>query len=148
MIDELGIKSDKLNILSFQSIEVINILKEKGIYRASKDIKREHQDYKLDIEQLGGSNPIWGYRPVNKSNFYVKELLDGKLMQKFRCEMSIDYKDLANLFLLDLTLDADNIKIGLTHNACAEAMVFKEDTKCCKITGKDKIYPNQTNYSI
>lgn len=122
--------SDKIRVLSFQSEDVLAALLKDGMYLADTTKSRERRDYSRDIEQLNGSNPIWCFSPVGlktkvKDKFIKEDFIDGKLFFNFNCEMSTrSPSDLNNKVILELEVDKNVPKIGLTHNAYIGAVVI------------------------
>lgn len=113
--------SDSVRIISFQSRVVLNTLLDKESYYADIEKSREGWDYKEDIEQLNGYNPIWGFAIPTK--FSQADLYCG-LLEKYRCEMSLNNKGLSDFVCLELFIPKELLKRGITHNSCYYALVF------------------------
>lgn len=118
------------NLLSFQSKEVYDYLKENRIYNANLAKSREKRDYRLDIEQMGGNTPVWAFSP-NKyysefnNRFYEKEFTNGNYFNKFADEMSLDnIKDMNKFILFELEVPSKLIRVGITHNGYPGAVVI------------------------
>lgn len=111
-----------MKILSYQSTEVLTILLTNGVYYAEDDKKRENRDYSLDIEQLGGHRPVWGFQLAPS---HTKELIyTGAMYDTHKCEMTGSYSALEGKLLLELEVPDGLIKTGLTHNAYKYSKVF------------------------
>ena len=110
-----------MRVLTFQNPVVIDILLKDGIYYSDSLKCREKRDYCLDIEQLGGYNPIWVFtNPVDNDM-----LSKGALIDTFRCEMSLSQKNtFHNMLMIELEIPDDLPKVGLTHNAYGYAEVI------------------------
>lgn len=114
----------KIKVLSFQSEEVYNLLKEYGAYYSKPTLVRENRNYSKDVEQLGGANPIWCFCSTKRDNFITEDFNDGALLERFRCEMSLDQDEsFSKLVLLELEIEESLLHIGKTHNAYDAAMV-------------------------
>lgn len=131
MYNELGTK--KLRILTFQSEEVLDIIRTEHIYHADSSKIREGRDnyYHKDIEQLNGYQPIWGFSPIDmksvRSNkFEAFDFLNGCKFQRFVEEMSISKREINKKLLMEVEIEANKIKVGITHNSCSFAVVFPE----------------------
>lgn len=127
--------SDKVRLLTFQSREVLELLLRDGSYLADPTKSRERRDYKEDIAQLNGANPIWCFSPIGirsvftpmkvKDNFSYEDFISGVFFQNFRCEMSLGSGEgLNNLFLLEIECNRKLPKVGLTHNSYIGAVVI------------------------
>lgn len=113
-----------MHLLTFQSKEVIEQLA-KGDYFCSKDLHRENRDYSEDINQLGGYNPVWCFRPKQKEEFDLKDFQNGALFERYRCEMSLSQRQgLTAFYMIELKVDSTLVKEGLTHNAYMYAVVI------------------------
>lgn len=115
----------KIHILSFQSTEVLSIILRDKIYKANLHLCRERRSYEEDIAQLEGSIPIWGFSSKG-DKFLETELRDGVEFFNFKCEMSVDVKDLSELLLLELFVDGNEVFTGISHNAFERAKVFPQ----------------------
>lgn len=122
--------TDLVNVLSFQSQEVLNTLMKEHVYFADKNKSREKRDYSLDVEQLDGMNPIWCFSPIgirylNGFGFSEENLKDAVMFQEFKCQMSLrSTTDMNNFVVLDLLVNAKDLKVGKTHNAYIGAVVI------------------------
>lgn len=114
-----------MRVLSFQSKEVVNIILNKGEYKADIYLCREKRDYKLDTEQLNGNCPIWCFAPITGNEFTSSDFIDGVLLERFRCEMSLDQGvGLTKYYLLELEISNEELLTGKTHNAYTGAKVI------------------------
>lgn len=122
----------EVNLLSFQSLEVLKILTKSVAYRPDLSMSRERRDYSADINQLGGYSPVWCFSPFTKSLEYSTEFrkslfMNGSLFERFKCEMSLSSSmEFNKLFLFELRVPSNLIKVGLTHNAYEGAVVIPE----------------------
>lgn len=115
-------KDGTVRILSFQSKEVLDAIKHEGIYYADDAKKRERRDYSLDVEQLDGHQPVWGF--ALPYEYKVDDIYCGYMFLNFKCEMSLSESTLADFVCLELFVPSELVKLGLTHNACYFAVVF------------------------
>lgn len=91
---------NKIRILTFQSVEVLNILLNEGEYFANGELARENRNYSDDIRQLNGVQPIWCFSPVGVRHFLnpfkendeysAEDFINGSMFDTFRCEMSLN----------------------------------------------------------
>ncbi len=111
-----------MRVISFQDRVVLEIILKDGVYFADASKCREKRDYRLDRESLGGKLPIWVY--MNPGiNFNL--LRSGEVIERWRCEMSLDQKvGLTQFAMLELEIPENNIMVGKTHNAYKYAGVI------------------------
>lgn len=115
----------RIKVLTFQSKEVIQTLLDSGIYLSDPNKSREGRDYHLDIKQLGGYHPVWCFVHIDRKDFKIEDFLNGDLFFRYKCEMSLNSdKGLSEFFLLELEVDKESMKLGLTHNAYRGAIVI------------------------
>lgn len=113
-----------MRVLTFQSQEVIKKIILDGIYFADNKLCRENRDYQADINQLSGFNPIWCFASTKETNFKFDDFTDGVLLERFRCEMSLDQEvGLTRFMLLEIEVDDKDVFEGITHNAYSGAKV-------------------------
>lgn len=111
-------------VITFQSGEVVNILLTSGNYSASAELARERRCYSADMNQLGGSVPVWCFKPLNNYKFVVDDFKDGILLNKFRCELSLPARNtFYGLVMLELEVPTALLKTGITHNSYDCAVV-------------------------
>lgn len=79
-----------MRLLTFQSQEVIKKILLDGTYFADDSLCRENRDYQADINQLNGFQPIWCFVSTKGRDFIYDDFTDGSLLERFRCEMSLD----------------------------------------------------------
>lgn len=114
-----------MKILTFQSQEVIKNVLLNGIYFSDNKLSRERRDYKADIAQLGGFNPIWCFASTKDRDFTSEDFTDGSLLERFRCEMSLNQETgLSAFMLLELDVNENEVFTGITHNAYDGAKVI------------------------
>lgn len=112
---------DKVRLLSAQSPKVLEIAQH-GFYRARAELSREGRNYDLERQMLHGCDPIWGFIP---DSWDIQDYYDGEILECFRREMSLPQKDSwSGLVLLELSLPSPHVKIGRTHNASKNVVVF------------------------
>lgn len=116
--------NETVTVMSFQSKEVWDIVIDKGIYVPDPSFTREKRDYKLDIEQLDGNQPVWGFVSRHANGFQPADFLDSSLLELYRCEMSVDEDRLKDFMVLELEVPRGLVKRGLTHNSYDYAVVF------------------------
>lgn len=127
---------NKIKVVSFQSAEVLNKLLTDGVFWADAKKSREGRDYRPDIDQLG-CLPVWLFAKPDKSSLSKEDFMDGTLLEKCRCEMSLRQDPgLSKFYMLELEIDPQAIKVGLTHNACDWAFV----KECFTITELKAVY--------
>lgn len=115
-----------MRVISFQSKEVFEIIINKGIYTSDINKCRENNNYEEDIKQLN-ANPIWIF---NNPNICFNLLKNGEILERWRCEMSLDQEiGLTQFLMLELEIDECNIKIGKSHNSYNFASVVSKITK-------------------
>lgn len=115
--------SDFVRVFSFQSPDILELI-EAGEYLADTSVSREQRDYKLDIEQLGGYNPIWGFADYDERLASQDALSNGETFFTMHCEMSAPLDKMKDMICLDLLIPAELLCIGKTHNGCTFAVVF------------------------
>jgi len=114
-----------MRLLTFQSQEVIKKILLDGTYFADGSFCRENRDYQADINQLNGFQPIWCFASTKERDFVYDDFVDGSLLERFRCEMSLDQEvGLTQFLLLELEVDDSIPLTGLTHNAYIGAKVI------------------------
>lgn len=129
--DENEYVNGVVNVFTFQSKAVIDILLEKEFYKADINKCREKRSYNRDIEQLDGGVPIWVFSPhvvhtKELNRFSIYDLMSGEIWMMFRCEMSMQEEDFEKLYCIEFTTDVDKLKRGLTHNVCDAVFVVDE----------------------
>lgn len=140
-------KEETVRVISFQSKEVWDIVVSTGEYIADPSLSRERRDYKLDIEQLGGKQPVWGFISKYENGFSPIDFLDSMLLERFRCEMSLNQDGLQRFIVMELDVPVHLVKKGLTHNAYDYAVVFPEIQKDWLISiGKVEIFEHYESY--
>jgi len=90
----LGIKP--IRLLTFQCSKVVDILLSTKTYSGISHKSREKRNYQLDIDQLDKVYPIWCFTPIilhKEFNlaFVREDFTNGKLLDRFRCEMFINW---------------------------------------------------------
>lgn len=96
-----------------------------GKYYADNKLSRERRDYSIDIKQLNGHIPVWCFASKKDRDFAAYDFLDGTLLERFRCEMSLDQElGLTQFFLLELEVDDAMVLNGQTHNAYIGAKII------------------------
>lgn len=114
-----------MRLLTFQSKEVLKTILQNGIYFADNKLCREKRDYQADINQLGGFNPIWCFASTKETNFKFDDFTDGVILERFRCEMSLDQEvGLTRFILLEIEVDTKDVFNGITHNAYSGAKII------------------------
>lgn len=122
---------NKYRVVTFQSKEVIDILRSKGEYYASKDKAREGSFDNRDIQNCNGNIPTWVFQhpAFALDTIGVKQFCN--MLQTFTEEMSIDTLD--DLYMIELYLDKRPVK-GIAHNdsslACVVPSIRLEDVIC------------------
>ena len=124
MLKSSNFFNNSIKLISFQSKEVLKILKKDKVYRAELGKCRESNDYSEDIEQLGGRNPIWCFKGV-PSELTKESFVNGCLFEKYKCEMSVSRKYISNLICLEINYKGIP-KVGITHNDYPGAVVIPE----------------------
>ena len=120
---------DKISVLTFQSQEVLDIILNGEDYNVDYSKCREKHDYTLEKETYGFNNVIWcfsamGFDTLEPNNFSKEDFINASLFERFRSEMSINFREeLNNLVLLELEYNKEELKPGLTHNHCSGVMV-------------------------
>ncbi len=111
-----------MHIISMQSKEVWNILRNNGVYHADVSKCREHASYKEDIVNLGGYVPIWGFAYPDMSSLHMR---NGQVLERLRCEMSLQQENCWDDFLLfELDIPDMLVLTGKHHNDCTYSKVF------------------------
>lgn len=64
-----------VNLITFQSLDVLKLLLKNKVYIANPNKARERQDYGADIEQLGGHTPVWCFSPFIKISVIAPSLI-------------------------------------------------------------------------
>lgn len=110
-----------MRVLTYQSMEVLNILREQGTYKADLNLSREINDYKEDTAKLNGAVPVWGFvHPAWQLGFeiFADEFIYSTMFIKHRCEMSLTNTDgLKNFVLIEIDIPVEEIQLGTTHNS-------------------------------
>lgn len=112
-----------MRVISMQSRDVWEILKENRVYRPNGNMAREYSHYEYE-EKILGSHPIWCYaRPC----IDFATICNGTLLETLRCEMSMD-QDAAwkGFVLFELEVPITRLTHGVTHNADPWCYVFAE----------------------
>lgn len=114
--------------VTFQSTSVLACLTENKIYFADSCRARERREYLEDIKQVG-KQPVWLFANPNRQSLRAEDFEDGTMLERFRCEMSLDQrKGLSSFVMLEIEKPEDAVFVGKTHNACDYAYV----TSCIK----------------
>ena len=119
-----------VNLITFQSLDVIKILLKNKVYISDPSKAREKQDYDADIEQLSGHIPVWCFSPFNKdfgyrTEFHKEHFRSGRIFTIFSNEMCLQNSDGFNrLFMLELRVPSSIIKVGVTRNGYEGAVVI------------------------
>lgn len=120
-----------MRVLSFQSQEVLDILNSDGEFIRDINKSREGRENKLELEEYGYDNVIWVFAPMDMSRlgdrkyFIEDDFVSGDLFHSFSCELSVRRTtDLNDLLLLEIDVDEEHIKTGLTHNSCSYVKVI------------------------
>lgn len=119
-----------VNLITFQSLDVIKILLKNKVYMSDPSKAREKQDYGADIDQLGGHTPVWCFSPFNKdfgyrTEFHKGHFRSGGIFTIFSNEMCLQNSDGFNrLFMLELRVPSSIIKVGVTRNGYEGAVVI------------------------
>lgn len=85
----------------------------------------------LDIKQLGGYYPVWGYSAqplITKvpNRFSPEDLVNGEIFKRMHDEMSLRDEDaLSQFFCLEIEVDSSEVFVGNTHSCCDMAVVTK-----------------------
>lgn len=111
-----------IRILTFQSEEVLDLIKTQEIYYADDSRKRERRSYELDVKQLNGYQPVWGF--ALPYEYDIIDIYRGSIFINFKCEMSLSESILSDFVCLELFVPSELVKLGLTHNACYFAVVY------------------------
>lgn len=113
-----------MRVVSFQSKEVLDIILKDTVYYADENKLRTSHDYSIDKQQLNGCTPIWVFA---NENLCEETLKSGELLERWRCEMSLDQEvGLTQFVMLELEVDPTNLKHGKTHNAYNYACVMNK----------------------
>lgn len=118
----------KIRVLTFQSSEVLDILFKDGIYKADILKCREKRSYSEDINTLNGDVPIWCFCKTDGTTYETNDFLTGELFERFKCEMSLKTKGLAEYKMLELELEDSSLKLGKTHNSYLGAKIIQKIT--------------------
>lgn len=107
-----------MRILSFQGKTVWDdVLKNGRTYHADWNLARERvslDDITKDILQLSGECPVWGY---TQPYFNYSNIWDGSMIEKIRCEMSLNQEDaFADMYLFELEIPLEEVFSGQHHN--------------------------------
>lgn len=119
-----------VNLITFQSLDVLKLLFKNKVYIANPNKARERQDYGADIEQLGGHTPVWCFSPFIKNLGYSTEFNKeffryGNLFVAYAREMCLpSIENFSKFFLLELRVPSDIIKVGITRNGYEGAVVI------------------------
>ena len=122
---------DKYRVVTFQSKEVVDILRSRGEYYACRDKAREGSFDDRDIQNCSGNIPIWVFQhpAFALDTIGIKQFCN--MLQTFTEEMSID--TLNDLYMIELYLDSKPVK-GVAHNdnsiACVIPSIKLEDVIC------------------
>ncbi|KSV59131.1 hypothetical protein ASU35_10245 [Acetivibrio ethanolgignens] len=70
---------------------------------------------------MGGAVPVWVFTDLDKGEVTRSSFNDGVFLERCRCQMSLDQDlGLERFAMLELEIDEDKLKWGLTHNAMAD----------------------------
>lgn len=134
--------SNTVRVFSFQSPDILRFI-EAGEYLADNSRSRERRNYNLDIEQLKGFNPIWGFADYDGRLSSQNALSDGETFFTMHCEMGVQLDKMKDMICLDLLIPTELLCIGKTHNACYFAVVFPRIEKKWLNAVYRVCYPNQ-----
>lgn len=113
-----------MRVLTMQSKDVLDILKNEGVYHADGKYSREQATYDEDREQLGGQHPIWCWA-YPCMDFVT--LCNNEVLEYLRCEMSLEQDNCwDNFYMLEVEVPYHKLKIGKHHNGCPWSRVFGE----------------------
>lgn len=106
-------------VISFQSKDVLDIVKNEGIYIPDITKCREHRSYEAD-----GGPKVWVFEFEDMS---FNGFSTGIYFERCRCEMSLNQSSgLSKFVMFELHVDESRLSIGKTHNSSKYAKVMDE----------------------
>ena len=147
-------------VISFQSKDVLDIVKRDGVYVPDLSKCRERRSYEQD-----GGPKVWVFQFEDMT---FNGFTSGIYFERCRCEMSLNHSSgLSDFIMFELHVDESRLSIGKTHNSSMFAKVmnnlylediaavyhidssehwyFKKAVLLERLTDEDILFPNNLN---